>query len=139
MTDKFQTDNKNTPQIDYDYTGKLHGNEFVGLKFEDGKLKINFPLGYKPSENEKDKRKDILNLISVLSSYSDHKESYIKKTNLKKETDAQFPIHAYLFIINNFLNNGYYIEREVLYKRGTSGKINWNRTIKQIRPQVDEK
>ena len=138
MSVNFQTENQNTSQIDYDYTGKLYGNEFVGLKFEDGKLKINFPLGYTPAENEKEKRKDILNLISVLSTFNEHKDSYIKKSELKKETNVEFPIHAYLFIINNFLNNGYYIEREVLYKRGTTGKINWNRTIKQIRPQVDK-
>lgn len=123
MPVNFQTDNQNTTQIDYDYTGKLYGNEFVGLKFEDGKLKINFPLGYKPAENDKEKRKDILNLISVLSTFSEHKDSYIKKSDLKKETNVEFPIHAYLFIINSFLNNGYYIEREVLYKRGTSGKM----------------
>lgn len=137
MTDNSQTENKNTPQIEYAYTGKLNSDEFVGLKFEDGKLKINFPLGYKPAGNEKEKKKDILNLISVLSSYNDHKESYINKSDSLKETDATFPIHAYLFIINNFLNNGYYIEREVLYKRGKNGKINWSRTIKQIRPQID--
>ena len=31
---------------------------------------------------------------------------------------------------------GYYKEKEIQYKRGTSGKINWSRTIKQIRPLI---
>ena len=139
MTEHLQSvhsEKKAKPQLICNYTGKLSGNEFVGLKFENGKLTVNFPIGYAPSENEKDSRKDILNLISVLSTFSDHKDSFYNNSDLKNADKVEFPIHAYLFIINNFLNNGYYIERETTYNRAVSGKINWNRTIKQIRPQI---
>ena len=53
-----------------------------------------------------------------------------------KSTQVTFPIHAYLFVINDFLNHGYYRSKEQIYKRTPSGKISWSRTIKQVRPQI---
>lgn len=119
------------------YDAKLSGDEFVGIKHESGKLRVQFPLGYRKSENEKEIRKDILNLISVLSSFSDHEDSFVFDESLKTPSKA-FPIHAYMFLINDFLKNGYYSERETVYSRASSGKINWGRTIKQVKPQLIE-
>lgn len=117
------------------YDAKLNGDEFVGLKYENGKLSIQFPLGYKKSDDEKEIRRDILNLISVLSTFCEHEDSFILSSFSKNLSD-QFPIHAYMFLISDFMNNGYYTENESVYRRSASGKINWSRTIKQIRPQI---
>ena len=117
------------------YNAKLNGDEFVGLKYENGKFTINFPLGYRKSDDEKETRKDILNLISVLSTFCEYDESFILGS-ASKNSSTQFPIHAYMFLISDFMNNGYYTENESVYRRSTSGKINWSRTIKQIRPQI---
>ena len=119
--------------------------KFVGLKCIDGKLKIYFPVGFERPENvfhiteqkeiEKQNRKDVLNLISVLSSFG-KKEEMVKQSDIFSEKQTvDFPINAYLFIINNFLNFGYYTEKEKIYKKAKSGKANWSRTIKQVRPQ----
>lgn len=112
-------------------------DKFVGLRFIDGKLSVHFPVGYrKPNANdEKEVRRDILNLISVLSSFG-NKESSIYRSSFLSSQKVDFPIHAYLYIINDFLNHGYYQQKEQEYKRSTSGKISWSRTIKQIRPQI---
>ena len=113
-------------------------DKFVGLRFVDGKLSIHFPVGYTKPENADDKqiRLDILNLISVLSSFGTP-ESLLHQTDVRlKSTQVTFPIHAYLFVINDFLNHGYYRSKEQIYKRTPSGKISWSRTIKQIRPQI---
>lgn len=112
-------------------------DKFVGLRFIDGKLSIYFPVGYrKPdSTDEKEVRRDILNLISVLSTFG-NKESPINNSILLSSQKVCFPIHAYLYIINDFLNHGYYQQKEQIYRRSTSGKISWARTIKQIRPQL---
>lgn len=113
-------------------------DKFVGLRFVDGKLSIHFPVGYTKPENADDKqiRLDILNLISVLSSFGTP-ESLLHQTDIRlKSTQVTFPIHAYLFVINDFLNHGYYRSKEQIYKRTPSGKISWNRTIKQVRPQI---
>ena len=113
-------------------------DKFVGLRFVDGKLSIHFPVGYTKPENADDKqiRLDILNLISVLSSFGTP-ESLLHQTDIRlKSTQVTFPIHAYLFVINDFLNHGYYRSKEQIYKRTPSGKISWSRTIKQVRPQI---
>lgn len=113
-------------------------DKFVGLRFVDGKLSVHFPVGYAKPENADDKqiRLDILNLISVLSSFGTP-ESLLHQTDVRlKSTHVTFPIHAYLFVINDFLNHGYYRSKEQIYKRAPSGKISWSRTIKQVRPQI---
>ncbi len=117
------------------YDAKLQGDEFVGIKYENGKVSVQFPLGYAKSEDEKEIRRDILNLISVLSSFSDRKDSFIHASS-SKDISSQFPIHAYMYLIFDFLNKGYYSEIQSIYKKSSSGKINWSHTIKQNRPQV---
>ena len=117
------------------YGGKQE-DEFVGIRYNDGKLNVYFPYGYsKPADEEKEYRKDVLNLVSVLSAFS--KESKSVDNNRQWNEDAvQFPFHAYIHIFSYFLNFGYYTENEFIYKRASSGKINWSRTIKQIRPRI---
>ena len=112
-------------------------DKFVGLRFVNGKLSIYFPVGYRKPDlkDEKEVRRDILNLISVLSTFG-NKESPVNNSMLLSSQVVDFPIHAYLFIINDFLNHGYYQQKEHEYKRSASGKISWARTIKQIRPQL---
>ena len=117
-------------------TGQV--DKFVGLRFVDGKLSVHFPVGYSKVEksDEKQIRLDILNLISVLSAFGTP-ESLLYQTDVRlKPDEVIFPIHAYLFIISDFLSHGYYQPEEQIYKRSASGKINWSRTIKQVRPQV---
>ena len=119
------------------YDAKLRGDEFVGIKHENGHFRVQFPLGYSAATDENEIRKDILNLVSVLSSFSDDEESFVLDDAQKAQSKA-FPIHAYIFLIKDFLQNGYYSERETVYSRASSGKINWGRTIKQVKPQLVE-
>ena len=118
------------------------GNDFVGLKYEDHKLNIFFPMGYRYTKNkdefyfEKKRRNEILNLIAVLSSFGKKKQgSYSLESNEVKE-ENEFPIHSYMYVVVDFLNHGYYTEKDVFYKKSNSGKINWSRTIKHVNPNV---
>ena len=63
------------------YGGK-QSDEFVGIRYDNGSLKVYFPYGYsRPVDNEKEYRKDILNLVSVLAAYSkESKNSYLEWT-----------------------------------------------------------
>lgn len=118
------------------YGGK-QADEFVGIRYQDGSLKVYFPSGFSApvEKKEKEYRKDILNLVSVLSAYS--KESNgVDENRLFNKEEVPFPIHAYIHVFNYFLNYGYYVESEPYYKKSSIGKINWSRTIKQIRPQI---
>ena len=117
--------------------GLKQEDEFVGIRYNDGELKVFFPFGYsRPSSDEEQKyRDDILNLVSVLSAYS--KECLgVAENRMLNDENVLFPIHAYIHVFNYFLNHGYYVENEPVYKRAKGGKINWSKTIKQVRPQV---
>lgn len=111
---------------------------FVGIKYEAERLQINFPLGYKKADKESELRKDILTLVKVLSLFNTENIAKITNASFKDKEKVQFPIHAYLYIIRDFLSNGYYAEKEVIFNQGNTGKINWNKTIKQIRPEIND-
>ncbi len=118
-------------------------DKFVGLKGTDGKLKIYFPVGYRkpdeknnsPDETEKQVRKNILNLIQILRKFGEKNENLYSSQLFAKEQNFEFPVSAYLFIIRDFLSNGYYVQKETLYSKSSTGKANWSRTIKSVKPQ----
>lgn len=120
----------------------LYDDSFVGVHFLDGKFEIKFPLGFNlPSKDDENlyqlkTRKDTLLLMKVLNHYKT-KDKVIRESFERFENNSDpFPIYAYMYIYNYFNKYGYYIPKEVTYKKSTSGKINWNRTIKQTKPIV---
>ena len=118
------------------YNAKLEGKGFVGLVYENGDLKVNFPLGYGCADSDDERRKDILNLISVLGSFMEKDSPIDTPKPDAKSAEAGFPIQAYLRIISDFLAHGYYHETETEYHKSQSGKINWRKTVKAVRPEI---
>lgn len=126
--------------------GKLNGNEFVGIRCDgnpDGcRLTITFPLGYFANDEalrdlpEEELRECVVNLFDVLSDprLTCLQDSSVDSLDVQSPENCSFPMQAYLQILRDFMDRGYYCEREIQYKQGTSGKINWDRTIKQTRP-----
>ncbi len=117
------------------YNAKLNGNEFVGFKYENNNLTIYFPLGYSKPNDDESCRRDIQNLIYVLSNFSEQEKSFYP-SNLSNENNQGFPFSSYLYLIKDFMLNGYYRENEIEFKHAASGKINWNRTIKTVNPYI---
>lgn len=113
----------------------LENDTFVGLKCENGEFSINFPMGFKVSDDDKELRKELLMLLDVIEMTTQKKESQVLQ-QAKKYDCTMFPIQAYLSVIADFFERGYYKEREVQYTVGKRGKIDWNRTIKTQRPYV---
>lgn len=122
-------------------------DEFVGIR--KGKLdsvKIFFPAGYFQNDDEiknypEDKlRESVLNLFAVLSdsSLSDKNFQSAISRFPDDNSEVQFPMSAYLNVLRHYLDYGYYTEKEILFKRGAQGKINWGRTIKTTRPILSE-
>ncbi|VXB63192.1 Type II restriction-modification system restriction subunit [Enhydrobacter sp. AX1] len=118
---------------------------FVGIKFDwlssenRYDISINFPLGYRISSDNENVRKDILLLIKILNEYKD-KESIVSRSNLvHNDKISTFPIQAYLNVIQDFIKrNGYYTEKDEMYVSRSSGKVNWNRTIRKEKPIVQK-
>ena len=126
-------------------------SDFVGIRYdsENKQFYIDFPLGYKnkllpakiddfTDESEKLLRADILNLINILHKYGTNNQTNMAKEFSKKDNNL-LPIFAYLYVIRDFLKNGYYKQKEIIYKKQQSGNINWNKTIKQIDPIISNK
>lgn len=108
-------------------------DEFVGLKFEDGRPKVTFPRGFRLSEDETQTRKDIVRLLATIQRFRGKQEG-VSTNSLDGDVHLTFPILSYQYIIKDFLANGYYIERETQYIDGTRGKINWKRTVQKKQP-----
>lgn len=111
-------------------------DEFVGLRFVDGKPIVTFPRGYRIGENDKEVRKDIIHLLTVLRKFSDIKEG--SKESPNEGEILTFPLLSYQYIIYDFLKNGYYSDKSVEYNRGKKGRIDWKRTIQKGEPAVDD-
>ncbi|OWV11675.1 LlaJI family restriction endonuclease [Fibrobacter sp. UWB5] len=107
---------------------------FVGIRIEDNQPKIYFPMGYRASKPSEDIcKRDFYQLIAVLNDKS--LQSYFSEEDLRK-SQLDFPFYAYLSVLRYYLDFGYFVESETIYKKGFSGKISWPRTIKRIKPQV---
>ena len=127
--------------------------EFVGIRCEKSKeggaleTSIIFPLGYFKDDTalrelpEDELREYVVNLFTVLSDPSlqeqIHQDSSIS-TFAEEHGESEFPMVSYLNVIRNFLDFGYLDEKEILYKKGANGKINWGRTIKAVQPVITE-
>ena len=127
--------------------------EFVGIRCEKSKeggvldRSIIFPLGYFKDDSalrelpEEELRECVVNLFTVLSDPSlqeqIHQDSSIS-TFAEEHGESEFPMVSYLNVIRNFLDFGYLDEKEILYKKGANGKINWGRTIKAVQPVITE-
>lgn len=118
-------------------SSSAEGDSFVGIKSEKDSLSVFFPLGYTIPESEPLLRRDIMNLILVLSKFSGAKDKNIISHHINSHETVSFPIQAYMGIMSAYRNSNsnLYTEREVRYKRGRrSGKISWSRTINVEKP-----
>lgn len=112
-------------------------DRFVGVKVDTKEIKVCFPIGYQLPENEKDIKQDILHLLQVLSEFTDKSEELLVKRKFTSKQKVEFPINAYLDVILYFIeNNGYYTEKNAIYKTKQCGNIDWARTIKKQKPTI---
>ena len=116
-------------------TGKAD-NQFIGIKISHNQIEFHYPETYCLSDNDDGLRKDLLSVLRTISLaksqtsdmssyYSEHSHTY------------DFPLGAYLWIINDYLKYGRYENREKKFVRGSSGRVNWKRTMRS-NPVISE-
>jgi len=104
-------------------------DNFVGIKIVNAEPKVFFPRGFDIPMDEREARKDVFKLLAVIQQFSKAEDGVSRE---KCETDlTRIPLLSYQYIILDFLNNGYYIEKEVKYRSSSRGKINWKKTIQK--------
>lgn len=113
----------------------INEDVFVGIRRKDDYYEVNFPLGYHCSHDEKGLRKDIISLINILAKNTEKKESEIY-IGLSDKDPTGIPVQAYLFLIKDFFERGYYKELDTYQRVAKRGKIDWGKTIKTQKPFI---
>lgn len=108
-------------------------NSFVGFKIENSIPKVFLPIGYRIEIDTLEQDIDLF-----LSTIMEYKE-YVKNSvdvNDEYENEYLFPYYSYKWLLRDFIEHGYYQEGENVYQKNLKGKINWKKTIKNIRPYI---
>ena len=106
------------------------GDRFVGVKADSDDAVIYFPIGYQLPDNDDDLRNDINNLFGVLAVFM-KEDKVIEKSKFEAPQTVDFPIHAYLTVIRDFLQKArYIIETDPQYLTDTKGRTSWPRTVR---------
>ena len=104
-------------------------DNFVGVKYDKKDIQIIFPLGYRIPEDNKEKIEAIKLLFKTIKLSHDKKIDYEDSGDFKEGANG-LPIDSFQWVINDYLDNGIYIDNEKVYSQETKGKINWKRTFK---------
>lgn len=107
------------------------GDRFVGVKADTEDAVVYFPVGYQLPDDEMDLKRDVLHLFQVLAEFTDVSDKVLAMKKFEAPQSVDFPINAYLEIINYYMESGYYMERDPVYKTSDRGNIDWARTIQR--------
>ncbi len=114
----------------YAATGK-NGNSFVGIKIKNDRIDFYYPESYCIStiNDKRAFRNDVIAILKSLSLAKTHSDKR-DKTRSSFYNENSPAIMSYLWIINDYLSNGIYVNREKETKKNQHGKINWSKTLK---------
>lgn len=105
-------------------------DNFVGVKYNKGKIKIIFPLGYDiPKENENECRRSVINLFKTIALAHEKKLDYEDGGDFSADSDG-LPVDSYMWVLTDYVENGLYSDNEKVYTQQQIGKINWKKTFK---------
>lgn len=113
--------------IEYIVDKTWQEDSFVGIKIENNKYHVAFPLGYNLYENmdESYYQKSLYELYKTVSI-----AKKIEMNHGEENKDNSIPFSSYIWILSDFFSNGLYKYNEKKYVHEISGKINWKRTFK---------
>ena len=105
-------------------------NAFVGLKIRNGEIHFHYPESYDLAsiEDKKAFRSDVVNIIRTIS-LAKSRASAMNQSSTGITQSDQFAIMSYLWIIRDYLSNGYYRNTEKIFKSNSKGKVNWKKTL----------
>lgn len=113
-------------------------DRFVGIKADADDAFVSFPLGFEIADSDEEIRNDILHLFSIINEFKDTEEGILAIDNKESSDVVEFPLNAYLEVISYYMQNGYYIESDPIYKTRLKGSISWSKTIKNQKPFIQE-
>lgn len=114
-------------------TGKTD-DSFVGFKIKGNDIHFYYPESYRFDVMSSTMRNDIVDLLKTIS-IAKTKSNSLSQANNVIGDEGDFALLSYLWVINDFLVNGFYVNGEKTFKTNQSGRINWKRTM-QTQPIV---
>jgi len=112
-------------------------DSFVGIRITDNQMFFHYPETFNIVNGDEKCIRD--QILKVLKSFMLTKKSVNSDTlNSKFIENQEYPLLSYLWILQDYLDNHGYTNRETHYVANGKGKINWKRTIKQIPYISDE-
>lgn len=92
-------------------------DSFVGIKIRNSKIDFYYPETYNFEESSIEKsREDVIAILQTISIAKTHSDSKIKIESSFSNNEA-IPLLSYLWIIRDYLINGFYINREKVFKK----------------------
>lgn len=116
------------------------GENFVGVKADQNNAVVYFPLEYNLPDDDRQLRREIRLLFGILSTFCNKEDRMLKGSKFVQTHPVDFPIQAYLDVLDYYIdNNGnYYMETEKKYKTDNKGKIDWKRTARNQRAFIKD-
>lgn len=117
------------------------GDRFVGVKADSDEAIVYFPIGYQLPETDAEIRTDIKHLFHVLSEFTEKQDRLLAMNKFEAPQTVDFPINAYLEVINYFLSKSgqYYVETDPFYITSARGNANWPKTFRNQTPLIQQK
>ncbi len=108
-------------------TGKTE-DSFVGLRIKGNEIHFFYPESYRFDIESDTVRNDIIDLLRTIAIAKTASFEPSKANNTTK-VQGEFALMSYLWIIKDFLCNGFYVNREKSYKVNQAGRVDWKRTM----------
>lgn len=127
------------PTINNFYPHKVTGktdDSFVGIKILGNDIHFYYPESYRFDIDALTVRNDIVDLLRTIA-IAKTSSTLLSQANNKTNNVGDFALLSYLWLINDYLANGFYVNREKLYKINQAGRVNWKKTM-QMQPIVSE-
>ncbi len=105
-------------------------NDTMGVKIDKNKIIFWVPSAFRIENNEEQVKEDLLKFILSLS-ISKAQESLYSPSCINNFNSSGWPVTSFLWIIKDYLDNGFYYDRTVVNVNDSFGKINWKKTIKK--------
>lgn len=125
------TSKKDAVDIEINYhkvTNKVD-DSFIGIKIKNNRIDFYYPETYNFDDSSIEKsREDVLAILQTISIAKTHSDSRVKVESSFSNNEA-IPLLSYLWIIRDYLMNGFYVNREKVLKKNQRGKVDWKRTL----------
>ena len=111
-------------------------NAFVGVRIRNDSIEFHYPESYDLAgvddiltiKDIASFRRDMIDILHTIS-LAKTRSSAFQKTENGVSSAKNFTFMSYLWIIRDYIVNGFYRNNEKIYRHNAKGKINWKKTL----------